>query len=106
MPFRPLKSISAGEVQEILLSEEDYLAYQAGVHLSLADSSDAASLSRIDAGGNLVGTFSNTIFDEGAVAEPITASTTANITISFGPSIIRLRHTPGLGYGSGAYAEV
>ena len=81
MSSRPLKSIGAGKLQEFTLSEEDYLAYQSGLHLAAMDEDDCSALTTQDQGGELVGTFTNTFFDETSNSDPLTLSTTATVTI-------------------------
>ena len=86
MSYRPLKSLSGGELQEFTLADEDSIAYQAGLHLAGMDSSDTSALSRYDQGSELVGTFNNTFFDETSNDDPLVLSTefqvvsTSNVT--------------------------
>ena len=80
--YRPLKSVGAGKLQEFTLSDEDYLAYQSGIHLSQMDSDDVSALTRVDQGSELVGTFTNTTFVDGTEGTPLTLSTTINVAIN------------------------
>mgnify|MGYP001359799242 FL=1 len=61
MSSRPLKSLGNGALQELTLSDEDYLAYRAGIHLSTSATSDVAVLST-DNTETSIGSFSNTEF--------------------------------------------
>ena len=81
MSSRPLKSIGAGKLQEFTLSEENYLAYQSGLHLAGMDSSDCSALTRVDLGGNTVGTFTNTFFDDSSTTSPLTLSSTLSVSM-------------------------
>ena len=52
----PLKIRDAqGNIQELTASEENYVAYQVGLHLSAGDSAEVGSLNRIT-NGTTVGT--------------------------------------------------
>ena len=84
MSYRPLKNLSAGELKEFTLPEEDYLAFQAGVGLGQMDSSESSALTRL-AGGNLIGSYTDTSFAEGE-ADPITSSSSVTATINSDPS--------------------
>jgi hypothetical protein len=75
MSYRPLKSLSGGKLQEFTLVDEDSIAYQAGLHLAGMDSADTSALSRFNQGSELVGTFSNTFFDETSNDDPLVIST-------------------------------
>ena len=44
MSSRPLKSLGTGALQELTLTEEEYLAYRAGVHLGTMTTTSAAAL--------------------------------------------------------------
>ena len=79
----PLKLRDAnGNIQEMTTSEENYIAYQVGLHLSSADSAEVGSLNRLTT-GNTVGTFSNTFFNQPVGTHPSTSITTGttNTTI-------------------------
>ena len=79
----PLKIRDAqGNIQELTTSEENYVAYQIGLHLSEADSSEVGSLNRLTT-GDTVGTFSNTFFNQPVGTHPSTSITTGttNTTI-------------------------
>ena len=54
-----------GDLKEISTSEENYLAYQAGLHLAGLDSSDVATITQVGTGNTLVGTYTDTTFDDG-----------------------------------------
>lgn len=69
MSYRPLKSLGSGALKELILNEEDYLAYRAGIHLSRMSQSDPSALT-ISAGGNLVGTYTDTFYDQGIGVTP------------------------------------
>ena len=60
----PLKIKDAnGNIQQLTTTDENYVAYQVGLHLSTADSAEVGSLNR-STGGDTVGTFSNTFFNQ------------------------------------------
>jgi hypothetical protein len=82
MSYRPLKSLAGGKLQEFTLADEDYLSYQAGLHLAAMDSSSASALSRFDQGSELVGSFSNTFFDETSNTNPLVLSTEFQVAIN------------------------
>lgn len=54
-----------GDLKEITTTEENYLAYQAGLHLSVLDSSDVGTITQVSTNNALVGQFVNTAFDDG-----------------------------------------
>ena len=58
---RPLKNLSSGSLQELMTSEEDYLAYRAAIHLSQITVDDLSALT-LSSGGNLVGTVEDTVY--------------------------------------------
>ena len=58
---RPLKSLGSGALQELITSEEDYLAYRAAIHLSQMSVDDLSALT-LNIGGNLVGNYENTVY--------------------------------------------
>lgn len=64
MSLRPLKHLGTGALKELLLSEEDYLAYRAGVHLGRITSDDLSALSLNDQ-ATLVGRYEDTYTTEG-----------------------------------------
>ena len=79
----PLKLRDAnGNIQEFSTSEENYVAYQIGLHLSDGDSAEVGSLNRLTT-GDTVGTFSNTFFNQPVGTHPSTSITTGttNTTI-------------------------
>ena len=55
-----------GDLKEITTTEEHYLAYQAGLHLSALDSSDVGSITAESTGNTLIGAFTDTRFDDGS----------------------------------------
>ena len=59
MSLRPIKHLGTGAFKELLTSEEDYLAYRAGVHLGKMTTSDLSALSVNDQ-ATLVGRYENT----------------------------------------------
>ena len=71
--------IKKAQYQEFTTTEENYLAYQAG--LRLAADSDVASLTLTSSGNQSVGTYSNTRFDQ-AVGTHGTTLTTSTTTTS------------------------
>lgn len=52
-----------GDLKEITTTEENYLAYQAGLHLSALDSSDVGTITQVSTGNTLIGTHTDTTFD-------------------------------------------
>ena len=72
----PLKLKDAnGNIQELTTTEENYIAYQVGLHLSTADSAEVGSLNRATT-GDTVGTYSNTFFNQAVGTHPSTSITT------------------------------
>ena len=57
-----------GNIQELTSADENYVAYQIGLHLSVGDSAEVGSLNRITQGTN-IGAFSNTFFNDTATTE-------------------------------------
>ena len=77
----PLKLKDAnGNFQEMTTSEENYLAYQIGIHLSLGDSAEEGALSKL--GDTSVGTFTNTFFNEPVGTHPGTSITSGSTTFN------------------------
>ena len=54
-----------GDLKEITTTEEHYLAYQAGLHLASLDSSDVSTITQESTNNTLVGTHTDTRFDDG-----------------------------------------
>ena len=72
----PLKLKDAnGNIQELTTTEENYIAYQVGLHLSTADSAEVGSLNRATTGAT-VGTYSNTFFNQAVGTHPSTSIST------------------------------
>lgn len=72
----PLKVKDAsGNIQQLTTTEENYIAYQVGLHLSTSDSAEVGSLNRATT-GDTVGTFSNTFFNQAVGTHPSTSITT------------------------------
>jgi len=69
MSLRPLKHFGAGAFKELLTSEEDYLAYQAGYHLGQMTTDDLSALS-INDQGTLVGIYEDTFYTSGIGSIP------------------------------------
>jgi hypothetical protein len=55
-----------GDLKEITTTEENYLAYQAGLHLSTLDSSDVSAITQVSTNNTLIGSFTDTRFDDGS----------------------------------------
>jgi len=70
-----------GNLKKITATEENYAAYQAGIQLAQAGQSKVASLST--GTGNVVGTYTNTKFDQAVGTHPASSftTTTTNTTI-------------------------
>jgi hypothetical protein len=54
-----------GDLKEMTTTEENYLAYQAGLHLSALDSSDIVTITASSTNNTLIGTYTDTTFDDG-----------------------------------------
>ena len=86
MSLRPIKFTNEGAFRELLTSEEDYLAYKAGLHLSKMDINDLSAIST-NTQAELVGSFENTFYTSGVGSVPgETISRTYNVTHSSDPS--------------------
>ena len=95
MSYRPLKHLNEGAFKELLTSEEDYLAYRAGVHLSKMTTSDLSALST-NTSAELVGTFEDTFYTSGL--GPIPGSTiTRTIAITHASDPAGSTHTSTFG---------
>ena len=84
-----LRDVS-GNIQELTTSEENYIAYQIGLHLGSADSAEVGSLNKSASGTN-IGLFTNTFFNEPVGTHPSTSissgSTTTNIYQTAGTAL-------------------
>jgi len=69
-----------GNLKGITTSEQDYLAYQAGLQLADADSAEVGSLTRSATGSTSIGSFSDTAFDQAIGTHPGTSITTSTTT--------------------------
>ena len=87
MSLRLLKLISEGAFGELTLSEQDYLAYKAGLHLSKMDTGGLSALST-NTQAQLVGSFENTFYTPGATESFAneTVLRTYNVVHSSNPS--------------------
>jgi len=65
----PLKILESGSLKEMVISEEDYLAYRAGIHLSTTTVSDKAALNITS--GATVGAYTDTFFSTVTVTPTI-----------------------------------
>ena len=74
----PLKSASSSSIQEFTTAEENYLAYQIGLHLGEAGTSEVGSINKTS--GQSVGSFSNTFFNEPVGTHPSTSITSSTTT--------------------------
>ena len=70
MSLQPIKFTNEGAFRELLTSEEDYLAYKAGLHLSKMDINDLSAIST-NTQAELVGSFENTFYT--SVLDPLLA---------------------------------
>ena len=78
----PLKTTGTdGDIEQFTVAEQNYLAYQAGIHLSKAGINDPAGLD-FNIGGTAVGTYVNTLMDQ-EIGEhaSLTSSETTNIVL-------------------------
>lgn len=64
-----------GDLKEMSPTEENYLAYQAGLHLKDGGVNSAGILKAGDNGGTLIGTFVDTFYNEADGTHPVTAIT-------------------------------
>ena len=55
-----------GDLKEITTTEENYLAYQAGLHLATLDSSDIGTITTVPTNNTLIGTHTDSRFDDGS----------------------------------------
>jgi len=53
-----------GDLKEMTTTEENYLAYHAGLHLSVLDSNDVSTITTSSSGNTLIGTYTDTTFDD------------------------------------------
>lgn len=70
----PLKTIGGTQFREIDSAEENYIAYQIGLQLYSADSTDVGSLSTL--ADNNIGTYQNNFFGQAVGTHPSTAIST------------------------------
>jgi len=73
-----IKDVS-GNIQELTTAEENYVAFQVGVHLGQGDSAEVGSLNRTTL-GDTVGSFDNTFFNQPVGTHPSTSITTGTTT--------------------------
>ena len=81
---KPLKlKNNSGELQRLSSTEENYLAYQAGLQLSTGTSTDVGAITLTSTGNGTVGTFSDTAFNVADGTHPATSitSTTTQTTL-------------------------
>ena len=64
-----------GDLKEMSPTEENYLVYQAGLHLKDGGVNSAGILKAGDNGGTLIGTFVDTFYNEADGTHPVTAIT-------------------------------
>ena len=69
MSLRPLKHFGSGAFKELLLTEEDYLAYRAGVHLGKMSPNDLSALSTNTA-ATLIGRYENSYYNSDVSTVP------------------------------------
>ena len=81
-PFRFSNSLANdGAVKEFLVSEEDWLAYRAGLYLSNITTTEASSLTSGQTANSVdVGTYIDTFYDENAASDP-PVTRTRNYTV-------------------------
>jgi len=70
MSLRPLKHFGSGAFKELLLTEEDYLAYRAGVHLGKMSPNDLSALST-NTSATLIGQYENTYYNNDTSTVPL-----------------------------------
>lgn len=77
----PLKinNVGGDEIKEFTTAEENYIAYQIGLHLAAGDSSDEAALNKLS-GGDSVGNYVNNFFNEPVGTHPSTSITSGSTT--------------------------
>ena len=86
MSLSPLKFTNEGAFKELITSEEDYLAYKAGLHLSKMKTDDLSALS-INTSAELIGSFEDSFYTSGVGSvSGETISRTYTVTHSSNPS--------------------
>jgi hypothetical protein len=76
----PLKiKDGSGNIQEMTTSDENYIAYQMGLHLAGAGTTEPGSLNKA-ASGTAVGSYDNTFFNEPVGTHPSTSISTGTTT--------------------------
>ena len=93
-PIRLQDSASGGDFREMSTSEENFLAYQAGLQLAAMDSDDVSAITTISTGNHTIGTFTDTVFDQAVGTHGVTLTTTSTNTT--------LYQTEGLADSSGS----
>ena len=84
----PLKIKDAsGNIQQLTTAEENYIAYQVGVHLAAAGTGEVGSINKTS--GTAIGSYSNTFFNEPVGTHPSTSITSGTTTTN-------LYHTSGV----------
>lgn len=74
-----LKIINAdGDLKRLTTADEDYIAYQAGLHLGEADSGEQASLTMSATNATSIGSFTDTFFNEPVGTHPGTSITSGS----------------------------
>ena len=77
----PLKTTGTnGDIEQFTVAEQNYLAYQAGLHLSVGGIAEPAGLD-FNAGGTTVGTYVNTLMDGAIGSQTLTTSSTTDVSL-------------------------
>ena len=76
----PLKLLSGGDLHEFQPSEENYLAWSVGQHLSGVLASDVGSLTLTSTGNTAVGSFVDTFFNQTTGTHPASQITSGSTT--------------------------
>jgi len=76
----PLKinNVGGDEIKEFTTAEENYIAYQIGLHLAAGDTTDEAALNKTS--GTTVGNYVNNFFNEPVGTHPSTSITSGSTT--------------------------
>jgi hypothetical protein len=76
-----------GNIQEFTTADENYLAYQIGLHLLDDSANGFGSLTKNDSADTLVGNFSNTFFNEPVGTHPSTSITSGSTSTFLSQSL-------------------
>jgi hypothetical protein len=72
---------SGGDLKEMSTTEENYLAYQAGLQLAAMGTTSAAALTTSAGGATAIGSFTDTVFDQSVGSHGTLTTTTTTTTL-------------------------